>query len=499
LKQSDQIKTPHSGKVIVKNTVYNLSGNIIPVLFAVLLIPPLLKGLGTEKFGILGIAWMITGYFSFFDFGIGRGITKIIAEKIGINETAQIPTIFWTSIFIVLSISLFVSICLLFFVPTIVSLFNISKALQEETTSIFYFLLLSIPIVTTMVGLRGFLEAHQKFRTINIIRVSLGISSFLLPLIIMLLLNSLFWIVVSLILMRFFVWFIYLLECFKADKSIREKVIIDFMAFKPVMRFSIWITVGNMIVPIILYSDRFLIGILISASAITYYITPYEVVTKLLLISIAFSGVLFPVFSRNYINTPELARKILIRGVKFILLSIYPIVLILETFAFEGIEIWLGREFAMKSYLVLQFLAIGVLMNSISLIPNIFFQGIGKPKIPTIINLVEFPFYIFIMWIAIKNFGINGAAFTFMVMATIDAATMYIFANKMNHINLNSKDFYLGLILMAVGLILPFLFDNIYLKLAYVIFFILSFLILSWKYFLSNEEKSFIVLKLQMK
>jgi O-antigen/teichoic acid export membrane protein len=71
-----------SGRTVAKNTMYNLFGYGLPLLVAVLLIPPLIKGLGEEKFGILSLSWVIVGYFSFFDFGIGRALTKIIAEKI---------------------------------------------------------------------------------------------------------------------------------------------------------------------------------------------------------------------------------------------------------------------------------------------------------------------------------------------------------------------------------------------------------------------------------
>ena len=497
---SDKIENPNidfSGRVIAKNTIYNLLGNIIPVFFALALIPPLIKGLGTERFGILSIAWMIIGYFSFFDFGISRGLTKIISEKIGTNQTDQIPKTFWTSILLIIAVSICISVVLLFFIPSIVSLFKISKNLQNETTQIFYVLALVIPMVTTMAGLRGVLEAYQRFATINIMKVVLGIFSYLGPILVLIITNSLFWVIVVLIIMRFIIWVLYLLQCIRINDQIKRDINIDFISLKPVLSFSIWITIGNIIVPIILYSERFLIGVLISATAITFYVTPYEVVTRLLLISISLSGVLFPVFSASYLNTPEVTRKILIRGVKAIFLIIYPIVLIIITFAYEGIDIWLGKEFAINSSLILQFLSIGIFMNSMSLIPNIFFQGIGKPKVPTIINLIEFPFYLLIMWLSIKNFGIKGAAFTFMIMATIDAALMYLLANKMQRIKFYSKYGFISFLFVMLGLILPFLIHDIYAKLVYIICFAVIFPILSWRYFLSAEDKMIIISKIR--
>lgn len=468
-------------------------GNIIPAIFALVFIPLLIKGLGTERFGILSIAWMIIGYFSFFDFGIGKGLTKIIAEKLGSNQSDQISKIFWTSLFLMVSISLFASIIISFFVPSLVNIFNVSKNLRQETTSIFYILALAIPIVTTMTGLRGLLEAHQKFAIINIMKVFLGMFTFLGPLLVLIFTNSLFWIIVFLLFIRIIIWILYLLQCLNVQKGIRNEIKVDFKSITPVLKFSIWITLGNIIAPIILYSDRFLIGALISVVAITYYVTPYELVTRLMMIPVALSGVLFPIFSASFISDPDTTKKIFFRGVKFIFLTMYPFILIIITFSYEGIELWLGKDFAINSSLILQFLAAGILMNSLSLIPNNFFQGIGKPKIPTLINLIEFPFYILMMWFSIKINGIKGAALAFMIMASIDVTIMYIAAYKMSLIKFSSKANLLSFFIMIILLLIPFLISDVLVKIIFVVGFLLIFISVTWKYFFTREEKLFFV------
>ncbi|WP_337871671.1 MATE family efflux transporter, partial [Ignavibacterium sp.] len=99
-------------KVIAKNSIYNLFGYILPLLVALVAIPVLLSNLGTEKFGLLNLAWIIIGYFGFFDLGVGRALTKIVAEKIGANSYSDIPVFFWTSIFFMMTFSFFLSILL---------------------------------------------------------------------------------------------------------------------------------------------------------------------------------------------------------------------------------------------------------------------------------------------------------------------------------------------------------------------------------------------------
>jgi O-antigen/teichoic acid export membrane protein len=496
--KSDEYVVELSEKLIAKNTLYNLLGYGIPLIFAIVLIPPLVNGLGDERFGILNLAWIVVGYFSFFDFGIGKGLTKVIAEKIGSAQSAQIPVLFWTSLSIMFSVSFLASIVLTIFIPHLVTkIFNISQGMQNESIKIFYALAIAVPIVATTAGLKGVLEAYQKFGIINVIRVSLGILTFLVPIIFLAITNSLFWIVVSLIFIRIIVWTLYLIQCFKINRNIKNEININFNSVVPVLKFSIWITLANIIGPIILYSDRFLIGVLVSAAAITFYATPYEIVTKLLLIPGALVGVLFPVFSASFINNPDISKGLFLRGAKFIFLIIYPSVFLIVTFSYQGLELWLGEKFAVSSSLILQFLAIGIFMNSISMIPNNFFQGTGKPKIPTLINLFELPVYILIMWISIKNYGIKGAAAAYLIMATLDALVMYIAAKKTFMIKFGSNIIAIYFFSMVAAFIVPFLLNDLVPKIIFSFVYIISFLIITWKYFLSNDEKFFLLSKVK--
>ena len=258
---------------------------------------------------------------------------------------------------------------------------------------------------------------------------------------------------------------------------------------------SVWITVANIVGPIILYSDRFLIGVLVSMAAVTYYATPFEVVTKLLLLPTALVGVLFPVFSASFFSKPEVSKELFVRGAKFIFLIVYPIVLLLVIFSHEGMTLWLGEKFAEHSALILRLIAIGILFSCVSTIPNNFFQGIGKPKIPAILNLIELPFYLFSMWFFISKWGINGAAVVWILFAAIDTFINYLIAHKLFGIKFQSNFSSVSFILMLGVLIIPFFITGILIKIIFAFVLLPVFITMTWKYFLSSEEKTFFVSK----
>lgn len=434
------------------------------------------------------------------DFGIGRGLTKIVSEKIGLNQSEKIPGLFWTSLFLMFIFSFLFALGFVFLIPSLINdIIKITESLKSEAIHSFYALAIAIPIVATTAALRGVLESYQKFLAINLVRIFLGVFTFLGPVIVLMITNSLFWIIIFMIIIRIIVWVIYLFQCFRLNEGFKTEVGLDFTSIKPVIKFSIWISIANIVGPLIAYSDRFLIGGMISAAAITYYSTPYEVVTKLLLIPGALVGVLFPVFSSSFLSMPELTKKLFLRGVKFIFLIIYPAVFLIVTFSFEGMQLWLGGKFALNSSLVLQFLAIGILMNCLSLIPNIFFQGTGRPHIPTLINLIELPFYLFFMWWAIKMKGIDGAAFVYMILATVDAAMMYFVVNKIFKVKFESSFGTITFMVMIIALIIPFLIQNIIFKFLISLFVLSIFIVFVWKYLISSEEKMFFITSIKSK
>ena len=500
MKESENLSNSSRGRIIAKNTIYNLFGYGIPLIVAVAVIPKLINILGTERFGILNLVWIVIGYFSFFDLGIGRTLTKIIAEKISLNKHSDIPDVFWTSFIIMICISCVGFIILLILIPSLVNNYlRISENLKSETLNTFYVLAISVPLVSTTAGLRGVLEAYQKFGIINIIRTILGILTFLGPLITLLLVNSLFWVVVTLIVIRIIVWFLYFFECFKVNVNIRTKIKYNPSIIKPVFKLSLWITLANVVGPILIYSDRFIIGIVDSASAITYYATPYEIITKLLLIPGALVLVLFPIFSSSFNANLQVLKSIFLRSIKFIFLILYPIIFIVITFSYDILSLWLGRDFAQNSYLVLQILSIGVLLNGIAFIPFNFLQGVGKPEIPAILNSIELVFYFPALWLAIEYCGIVGAAWTWLSRIFIDTVFLLYFSWKTNIFNVSTKSLILILLGISVLLIIPFFLVNIYTKVLFAITGLTVFITFAWKFFLTDEEKTVISEKIKIR
>ena len=152
----------------------------------VFVIPRLIERLGASRFGILTIAWALVGYLSLFDFGMGRSLTKLIAERLGSGNVAEVPKLWSGSIILITAQGIVGGGLLALLAPWLSrSALKMPQTLQGDARLSLYIVALMVPIVTSSACLRGFLEAYCEFPALNVVKICLGVSGFLGPLVAM--------------------------------------------------------------------------------------------------------------------------------------------------------------------------------------------------------------------------------------------------------------------------------------------------------------------------
>ena len=400
-----------SGSLIARNAVLNLIGQALPLLVAVIAMPFVVRGLGTERFGLLSLAWVVMGYFTIFDLGLGRATTKFVAEALGKGEEAEVPQIIWTAVSTQAIMSLIGAFILFGITDLLVdSVFNIPLKHIGEAKDTFHLLALAIPIVLISSSLSGVLEAIQRFDYINLVKIPTSILTYILPLVGLSLGFGLPGIVILILIARFaalIIFFMMNLRFFPQLMNYSGSK----AHFTRLFSFGGWVMVSNLIIPFFSYLDRFLIGIFLTMDAVAYYVAPYDVITRLLILPGSIAGVLFSAFSRlDAHDDREKINVILMRSIKYTLTIMTPIAVVLIIFSKDILMIWLGNDFAEESLNVFRLICIGVLLNAIGYMPFTLIQAIGRPDVVAKYHLIEFPIYAGLTFIMIKALGIDGAA-----------------------------------------------------------------------------------------
>jgi O-antigen/teichoic acid export membrane protein len=224
--------------------------------------------------------------------------------------------------------------------------------------------------------------------------------------------------------------------------------------------------------------------------AVSYYVTPYEVVTKLLLIPSALMAVLFPAFTLAGSKDRRRAIILFDNSINFIVILLSPIVILSNTFAYEGLYYWLGLDFSINSTTVFQLITIGVYFNSIAQAPYGLIQSHGRPDLTAKLHVSELPFYFLILWISIVNYGIVGAAFAWMLRSMVDMIMLFEIARKL----LSLRNLYIQkrvllmlatLICMSIGSLL----HGVFIKSVFTVLTFGFFVPSVWFYVLSINER----------
>jgi len=476
---------------LVNNVLFNLSGQGLPLLAALFAIPLLIKALGIDRFGIFTLIWVVVGYFGLFDLGIARAMTKLVAERFGTTRENEIPGIFWTAIPVVL-LSGLVGALILFTSASGVAqyILKASPELQQETLPAFYLLALSIPLVISIAGLTGFLEAAQRFGLINLVRIPMGVFGFLGPLLVLSYSHSLYALTAILLAGRALEFVALFILCLKVLPDLRRGIRFRVANIRPLLSFGGWITVSNVVGPFLTHLDRFFISALISVAAIAYYATPYSIITKLLIIPGALVGVLFPTVALLLKQNRGQAAQMFYRSSKYVIFAMFPLLLILITFAHEALALWLGEEFSSHGTVVLQWLVIGVFLNGLAQLPVALIHGNGRPELVAKLHLAELPIYLLALIVLLEKYGIAGVAMAGVARFTVDTLVLFLFARHL----VPETDFSIKrtakFVLVAIGVfILAATLSTLYFKVMYCLAILLIFSFWAWSILDAGEKK----------
>ena len=307
---------------LLHDSGWNLGGYVLPALAAFAATPYLFDVLGAERFGLLSLTWAVLGMVSVFDFGIGRAMTRWIAELKGEGRP---------------------------------------HAIAAATAS---------GLVVSRLG------------------ANIAMSRFL-----------------------------------------RAHTIPAWSAISPALCASLlgyggWITVSSLLGPIIVYADRFIVGYIVSAAAVSYVSVPSDALSRVLIVPVSMASAAFPAIVGERSRAENVA-TIVRFATGVVALVIAPPTLLAAIFGHSILRVWMGGEFANASADVFRIFAVGYGINALAQVPLLALQALGCARATASWHLFQLVPYFVGTVAATMSFGIIGAATAWTLRATIDMLGMW--------------------------------------------------------------------------
>lgn len=400
---------------------WNLAGAGIPLAFAFFAIPSLLEGYGNERFGLLTIIWALIGYFSIFDFGIGRALTKLVSDRLGSKRTGDIHDVTKTALFTMAVLGVTACALLIATAPLLVEALRLDPALTHESILSLRILAMGIPFVILSAGLIGLLEAQAEFQAINRIRLLMGMLNFGAPLVMLTWSHSLVPATIALAAARAVTTALYLLISTRSGALDVSNGRFNRSNLRELLGFGSWITLSNLISPLMAQLDKVVIGSVVALHLLPFYAVPGDLINRLSFIPIALIGVFFPAFAAHCSARESDKLVSLYKSAAIVMFAlVYPMALGIYALAPEGLSLWISEEFSQRSAPLLHWLCIGLIINSIARIPHALLQAAGRPSVTAKLHLIELPIYAVALWQLLAHFGIIGAAIAWTARMALD-------------------------------------------------------------------------------
>ncbi len=399
---------------VSKHTAYNLAGALIPLALSFVTVPIYLHLVGPDRYGVLAIAWLLLGYFGLFDLGLGRATSYRIASLKDPNGAVH-ADVFKTAVGINMGIGVVGGAILWaagwwFFG----SIFKVGPDLRAETLQALPWLAASVPVATMTGVLSGALQGREKFLETNTVSVistvlfqifPLSVAWFYGPNLAGLLAAAVFARVAAIVVL----WF----SCHKeftrghTPRWRRDEA-------RLLLGFGGWVTLNGLMGPALIMADRFLIGAVLGARAVAVYTIPFQLAQRSGVVPTALTGALFPRLSA----TAAQDRAPIVDKAVRALACLTTVPVFIALFIFKPFLVaWIGPALAEQSYRIGMIVIIAFWANSFVAIYFSVLQASGRPSAVSKILVAQLVPYLVALWFVLKYWGLEGAAWLFLVRA----------------------------------------------------------------------------------
>ena len=415
-----------SGRTIARNTAFNLLGRGLPLFVGLGTMPFVVRGLGEERFGFLSIGLAVIASLFMFDLGLGRAVAKFSAAYRGSHREQDIPPLLWTAVLMQSVLGIASGLLLAAITPWLVtSALSIPDDLAAEAAVCFYFLAASAVVALTEFSFAGILEAYQRFGTLNAVRAPLNIVSLLFILWVAQVDAPLPLFFAFFLVTRVFITGLLLFFCCRTVPGLLQNGRPSRASFDVLLHFGKWVTVSNLVAPILLYADRFLLGKLGTLVAVANYAAPSQVVERLLIIPGTLTSTLMPAVSAlESRDAVKEIRHIAVEAMHYLVCVIGLSCVALAAAAPWVVWIFLGEAYLGDSLIVFRVLLPGIALNSVAFVPFAVVQACGRPDITAKLHLVEVPVHILMLYVGYTVAGLPGVAFAWSFRVGLDCALL---------------------------------------------------------------------------
>jgi O-antigen/teichoic acid export membrane protein len=405
------------GSIVRRNVLANVIGGSWIVLLNLISIPVQIRLLGAEAYGLVGFVISLQAFLMILDFGLSTTVVREVASDSssdyrGSRHLIQTSaSIYWL---IAIVIGVFLVLASNWLVNHWFKLDELSITDAENALKILgIWLLFTWPFVLYTSILTGL----QRLDVVNALRV---ISQTIMQgggILVLLISKDLSFFLIWLALSSAISTIVAVMITKRLVPSLSLWPRISSAVLGKIWRFSMDINLITILAIVFTQTDRLLIGRLLPIGMLGHYNAAYNISRGVAVIQGFFNSAVLPALASDH-KEGELTilRRHYYRYSQTLVYAVTLPSLILIFFANPLLRFWVSGDTAEHASRTLVFLGVGFLLNATMSAAYSLSVAIGNTKIPLTVNLLAVGFYLPLLYISIRDFGIDGAAATWLAL-----------------------------------------------------------------------------------
>lgn len=401
-----------------RNTLANFIGGVLPMLVSLITVPMYLHHIGSARYGVLAIVWMLQGYFGYFDLGLASATANRIAQ-LGNSTPAERESVLWTALVLNIGTGLFGGLLLFGLGHVLFAQFHLAPEMNAEVVAAMPWIACSVPLAMISGVFSGALVGREQFAWLNSVQFLSVLIFQVVPLIAVIVFTPDLQTVISAAILGS-----------TAAQLIKIAVVVRAFPLrfaggpskrwiKPLFSYGTWVTISNILGPMLDSVDRLVIGSMLGPQAVAYYQVPSNLAVRIRVLPGAICGSLSPRLAS--LDRPS-AMALANRALRGLAAALTPIIVFGIFLMQPFLTLWVGHDFALKAAPIGTVILVGVWFNALAHVPYCHVQAIGRPNVGAYNHAAQVIPYLLCLWAALHTLGLIGAAYVWALRAAVDFA-----------------------------------------------------------------------------
>jgi len=415
---------------IKRNAIYNLAGGTLPALVSLVVVPLMVRGLGSEGYGLYALVLAIVGYFALIDINATAGSVKFLAEYSAAKNSDGINQVFSLGFLIYLCIGL-LGACAIYALSShlVVHVFSIDRNLTVLAQRCLEVAAIGFFFGQLQVYLQSVPQALLRYDITGRIEMLFGS---LLPLLAVVLLAAGYGLL-EIIALRVAASAVNCLLLWRSIRSllptlrmVRPRAALAGQLF----RFSAYSFLGRAATLTYQHADKLLIGSLVGMKALAYYTVAANLANGLLGMTYRLASVVFPSTSMLAAKGQfDALRQLYFTASRYMLYLNGALLLLLAVFAKDLLLLWVGPDFAEHGSTILALIALAQFFSSQTNVPSLLNDGLGHPQVTGGFAVTRAVVGLVAVYLLASIHGAQGAALAHMLVSCLVTVVFLLYVH----------------------------------------------------------------------